>query len=35
VRRTEGDPVDTATGYFGETATDLATPGLGEALHVM
>ncbi|MBS1699280.1 MAG: type IV secretion protein Rhs [Actinobacteria bacterium] len=34
VRRTEGDPVDTATGYFGETATDLATPGLGEALHV-
>ncbi|SIS10799.1 RHS repeat-associated core domain-containing protein [Microbacterium sp. RURRCA19A] len=32
VRRTEGDPVDTATGYFGETATDLSTPGLGEAL---
>ncbi|MBF4563291.1 transglycosylase SLT domain-containing protein [Microbacterium sp. VKM Ac-2870] len=32
VRRTEGDPVDTATGYFGESLTDLNTPGLGEAL---
>jgi RHS repeat-associated protein len=32
VRRTAGDPVDTATGYFGETVTDLSTPGLGEAL---
>jgi RHS repeat-associated protein len=34
VRRTAGDPVDTATGYFGETLTDLSTPGLGEALNV-
>lgn len=32
VRRTEGDPVDTATGYFGESVTDLNTPGLGERL---
>jgi RHS repeat-associated protein len=30
--RTAGDPVDTATGYFGETLTDLATPGRGAAL---
>ncbi|WP_369964025.1 RHS repeat-associated core domain-containing protein [Leifsonia sp. EB34] len=34
VRRTAGDPVDTATGYFGETVADLSTPGLGEALNV-
>ncbi len=34
VRRTAGDPVDTATGYFGESFTDLSTPGLGEALNV-
>ncbi|WP_313539507.1 RHS repeat-associated core domain-containing protein [Leifsonia aquatica] len=34
VRRTAGDPVDTATGYFGETITDLSTPGLGEALNL-
>jgi RHS repeat-associated protein len=32
VARTAGDPIDTATGYFGETFTDLATPGRGEAL---
>jgi len=34
VRRTVGDPVDTATGYFGESVTDLSTPGLGEALRM-
>jgi RHS repeat-associated protein len=34
VRRTAGDPVDTATGYFGETVADVKTPGLGEALNV-
>ncbi|BAS18382.1 conserved hypothetical protein (plasmid) [Arthrobacter sp. Hiyo8] len=27
VQRTAGDPVSTQTGYFGESATDLATPG--------
>ncbi|WP_392668348.1 RHS repeat-associated core domain-containing protein [Streptomyces sp. LN785] len=27
VRRTAGDPVDTSTGYFGDTFTDLSTPG--------
>ena len=32
VRRTAGDPVDTSTGYFGQSWTDLATPGRGEAL---
>jgi RHS repeat-associated protein len=32
VRRTAGDPVDTATGYFGEVFADLATPGRGAAL---
>jgi RHS repeat-associated protein len=31
-RRTAGDPVDTATGYFGQTWTDLSTPGRGEPL---
>jgi RHS repeat-associated protein len=31
-RRTAGDPVDTATGYFGQTWTDLVTPGRGEPL---
>lgn len=31
-RRTAGDPVDTSTGYFGDTFTDLSTPGRGEAL---
>lgn len=30
--RTAGDPVDTSTGYFGDSATDTATPGLGESL---
>ena len=33
VARTAGDPVDTATGYFGDTFTDLSTPGRGEALN--
>ncbi|WP_328299176.1 DUF6531 domain-containing protein [Streptomyces sp. NBC_00435] len=33
VRRTAGDPVDTSTGYFGETVTDLTTPGRGAALN--
>lgn len=33
-RRTAGDPVDTATGYFGESGTDLSTPGLGEPLTI-
>lgn len=32
-RRTAGDPVDTSTGYFGDTFTDLATPGRGTALN--
>jgi len=31
-RRTAGDPVDTATGYFGEAFADLTTPGRGAAL---
>ncbi|WP_239393666.1 RHS repeat-associated core domain-containing protein [Frankia sp. CiP3] len=31
-RRTAGDPVDTSTGYFGQTFTDLATPGRGMPL---
>ncbi len=30
--RTAGDPVDTSTGYFGDTFTDLTTPGRGKAL---
>ncbi|WP_329587177.1 DUF6531 domain-containing protein [Kitasatospora sp. NBC_01250] len=30
--RTAGDPVDTATGYYGETVTDLSTPGRGMPL---
>jgi RHS repeat-associated protein len=29
---TAGDPVDTATGYFSQSWTDLLTPGLGEPL---
>ncbi|MER7707803.1 RHS repeat-associated core domain-containing protein [Kitasatospora sp. NPDC097605] len=33
VRRTAGDPVDTSTGYFGETFTDLSTPGRGKPLN--
>jgi RHS repeat-associated protein len=33
-RRTAGDPVDTATGYFGESGTDLSTAGLGEPLTI-
>jgi RHS repeat-associated protein len=32
VARTAGDPVDTATGYYGETDTDLSTPGRGMPL---
>ena len=32
VARTAGDPVDTSTGYFSQTWTDLATPGLGMPL---
>ncbi|WP_327370726.1 RHS repeat-associated core domain-containing protein [Streptomyces sp. NBC_01217] len=32
VRRTAGDPVDTSTGYFGDTFTDLSTPGRGMPL---
>ncbi|WP_091314074.1 RHS repeat-associated core domain-containing protein [Amycolatopsis tolypomycina] len=32
-RRTAGDPVDTSTGYFGQTFTDLATPGRGLPLN--
>ncbi|MGW5722059.1 RHS repeat-associated core domain-containing protein [Amycolatopsis sp. NPDC003865] len=32
-RRTAGDPVDTSTGYFGDSFTDLATPGRGMALN--
>ena len=31
-RRTAGDPVDTATGYFGDEFTDLSTPGRGMPL---
>ncbi|MEA9987226.1 DUF6531 domain-containing protein [Subtercola sp. RTI3] len=34
VTRTAGDPVDTQSGYYGETDTDLSTPGLGEGLAV-
>lgn len=30
--RTAGDPVDTSTGYFGDTFPDLSTPGRGKAL---
>jgi RHS repeat-associated protein len=30
--RTAGDPVNTATGYFGQTWTDLSTPGRGMLL---
>jgi len=33
VARTAGDPVDTATGYFGDTFTDLSTPGRGVPLN--
>ncbi|HVQ97125.1 MAG TPA: DUF6531 domain-containing protein, partial [Mycobacteriales bacterium] len=33
IRRTAGDPVDTSTGYFGETFTDLTTPGRGLPLN--
>jgi RHS repeat-associated protein len=33
VRRTAGDPVDTSTGYFGESFTDLSTPGRGMPLN--
>ncbi|WP_051951351.1 RHS repeat-associated core domain-containing protein [Actinacidiphila yeochonensis] len=32
VKRTAGDPVDTSTGYFGDTYTDLSTPGRGMPL---
>lgn len=32
VTRTAGDPVDTATGYFGQSWTDLSTPGRGMPL---
>lgn len=32
VQRTAGDPVNTQTGYFGDTFTDLSTPGRGMAL---
>ncbi|MEO9259744.1 MAG: DUF6531 domain-containing protein, partial [Jatrophihabitantaceae bacterium] len=32
-QRTAGDPVDTATGYFGDTFTDLSTPGRGVPLN--
>ena len=32
ITRSAGDPVNTATGYFGQTWTDLSTPGRGEAL---
>ncbi|MFF1830468.1 RHS repeat-associated core domain-containing protein [Paenarthrobacter sp. NPDC058040] len=34
VQRTAGDPVSTQTGYFGESKTDLSTPGLGLPLSV-
>ncbi|WP_329311193.1 RHS repeat-associated core domain-containing protein [Streptomyces sp. NBC_01262] len=33
VRRTAGDPVDTSTGAFGDTFTDLSTPGRGMPLN--
>jgi RHS repeat-associated protein len=33
VARTAGDPVDTATGYYGDTWTDLSTPGRGVPLN--
>lgn len=32
VARTAGDPVDTATGYYGDSWTDLTTPGRGVPL---
>lgn len=32
-KRTAGDPVDTSTGYFGDTFTDLSTPGRGVSLN--
>lgn len=31
-KRTAGDPVDTGTGYFGDSWTDLSTPGRGMPL---
>lgn len=31
-KRTAGDPVDTSTGYFSDTFTDLSTPGRGMPL---
>ncbi|WP_267881207.1 RHS repeat-associated core domain-containing protein [Streptomyces xylophagus] len=31
-KRTAGDPVDTSTGYFGDSYTDLSTPGRGMPL---
>lgn len=34
VARTAGDPVNTQTGYFGETLTDLSTPGFGVPLNL-
>ena len=34
VQRTAGDPVNTATGYFGDQFTDLSTPGLGVPLAI-
>ncbi|NYE95609.1 RHS repeat-associated protein [Psychromicrobium silvestre] len=34
VARTAGDPVNTQTGYFGETLTDLSTPGFGVSLNL-
>lgn len=34
VQRTAGDPVRTQTGYFGESITDLSTPGNGMALNL-
>ncbi|GAA4835124.1 RHS repeat-associated core domain-containing protein [Luteimicrobium xylanilyticum] len=34
VQRTAGDPVNTATGYFGDTFTDLATPGYAGGLAI-
>ena len=33
VSRTAGDPVNTATGFFGDDFTDLSTPGRGMALN--
>jgi RHS repeat-associated protein len=32
-QRTAGDPVDTATGYFSQSYTDLSTPGRGQPLN--